>query len=190
MAYQILCDGFPIYDPRDDELIVQNPKCTLEVNKVGEASFSIFANHPHYSKLRKMRSIFEILQDRETIFRGRMPEDANDFVNTKDIDIEGVLSFFNDSVIRPFSFPEDFLEDAEYITAAEAGNVIEFFLSWIINQHNSQVEEFQKFKLGIVTVTDPNKYLSRSNAEYSSAWDTLKDKLFESPLGGYLCIRY
>lgn len=190
MAYQILCDGFPIFDPRDDELIVQNPKCTLEVNKVGEASFSIFADHPHYSKMQKMRSIFEILQDREVIFRGRMPEDTNDFVNTKEVDIEGVLAFFNDSVIRPFSFPEDFLEDAGYITAANSGNVIEFFLSWVINQHNSQVEDFQKFKLGNVTVTDPNNYLSRSNEDYSKSLDTLKDKLFESALGGYLCIRY
>lgn len=190
MAYQITCDGYVLDDPRDEELFVLNPKCNLEANKVGEAAFDIVSTHPFFDKLRKKRSIFEIRQDNDPIFRGRMTEDTKDFNNTKLVDLEGVLSFFNDSIIRPFSFPEDFLEDADYVTAAESGNVVEFFLNWLIDRHNEQVQEFQRFRLGIVTVSDKNNYLSRSSKEYLKTWEILKTRLFESEIGGYLCIRY
>lgn len=188
--YQIKCDDYILYDPRDERLIVNNPKCKLEVNTVGEASFSVYANHPFYGHLKKLRSVFEIKQDNYVIFRGRMTEDSKDFNNIKVVDLEGAMAYFNDSVIPPFKFPEDFLENADYITASSSGNVVEFFMNWLIATHNSQVQDFQKFKLGNVTVSDPNNYITRSSEEYFSTWDILKSKLFDSTLGGYLCIRY
>lgn len=189
--YTIKCDGYILHDPRDDEgkLIVQNPKCKLEVNTVGEASFSIFENHPFFTRLQKMRSIFEIQQDGEPIFRGRMTDDTQDFNNTKLVDLEGVLAFFNDSIVRPFMYPENF-QGTGYDEAASSGNVVEYFLKWLIDNHNEQVQEFQRFKLGKVTVADPNNYITRASTEYSKTWDVLKTKLFESALGGFLCIRY
>lgn len=188
--YQIKCDDYILYDPRDEDLILDDPKCKLEVNKVGEASFTIHASHPHSDKLKKMRSVFEILQDSDIIFRGRMTSDSVDFDNVKVVDIEGVMAYFNDSLIRPFVFPDDFENESTYKTAAASGNVVEYFLDWLIEQHNSQVQDFQKFKLGKVTVSDPNNYISRSATDFSSTWDVLKSKLFDSALGGYLCIRY
>lgn len=189
--YTIKCDGYILHDPRDDEgkLLVQNPKCKLEVNTVGEASFSIFENHPFYSRLQKMRSIFEIQQDGEPIFRGRMTDDTQDFNNTLLVDLEGVLAFFNDSIVRPFMYPENF-QGTGYDEAASSGNVVEYFLKWLIDNHNGQVQEFQRFKLGKVTVADPNNYITRASTEYLKTWDVLKTKLFESGLGGFLCIRY
>lgn len=188
--YQILCDNHVIYDPRSPELIVQNPRCRLEVNKVGEASFKIFKNHKYYSELQKLKSIFEIRQDGKPIFRGRMTDDTRDFINSKSVDLEGVMAFFNDSMIRPFNFPEDFAQDDRYIAASTNGNVVEFFLNWLLEQHNSQVQPFQQLKLGAVTVSDPNNYVTRSDSEHKKTWEILKTKLFESSLGGYLCIRY
>lgn len=188
--YQIKCDDYILYDPRDDDLIVNNPKCKLEVNTVGSASFTIYNTHPYYSFMKKMRSVFEILQDGQAIFRGRMTDDSKDFESIKVVNLEGAMAYFNDSVIRPFVFPDDFTSNSGYREAETSGNVIEFFLSWLINQHNSQVQEFQRFKLGKVTVTDENNYLSRSSADYAKTWETLKSKLFDSELKGYLCIRY
>ena len=182
--YQILCDGFVLYDPRDEALILKNKKCKIGSNICGEASFSIYANHPHYSKLRKLRSVFEIKQDNETIFRGRMTDDTRDFDNMKAVDLEGVMTYLNDSTIRPFAFPDDFSD------ATSSNNVVEYFFRWLIEQHNSQVQPFQQFKVGKVTVTDKNNYISRSSADYSKTWTIIKDKLFGSALGGYLCIRY
>lgn len=190
MPYQIKCDDFPIYDQRDDALTVSSPSVTLEINTVGGCTFTIHKNHPYYDKLMLKKSVFEVSDDIGVIFRGRMTENSADFYNSKSVDLEGAMAYFNDSVIRPFSFPEDFTENTEYVAAAESGNVIAFFLKWLINRHNEQVQPFQRFRLGNVTVTDPNNYLSRSNTAYASTWETLKSKLFNSALGGYLCVRY
>lgn len=185
--YTVYCDGFPLLDVRDEELILVNPKVKLEVNTVGEGSFKIYKNHPYYNKLQKLKSMFEISDEYGVLFRGRMTDSTRDFEDGMAVDLEGAMAFFNDSIVRPFSFPEDFLNNAEYNASS---NKVEFFLKWLIDNHNSQVQDFQKFKLGTVTVADPNNYINRSNEGYLSTWEALKDKLFESSLGGYLCIRY
>lgn len=190
MTYRVKCDGLPLLDLRDDELILINPEIKLEANTVGEGSFTIYSTHPYYRDIRKLKSVFEVSDDFGVLFRGRMTEDSSDFYNGLDVDLEGAMAYFNDSIVRPYSFPEDFLNDADYITASQSGNVIAFYLGWLISQHNAQVDEFQRFKLGEVTVKDPNNYLSRSDSTYPTTWKTLEDKLFKSDLGGYLCIRY
>lgn len=188
--YRIKCDDYVLYDPRDDELIIDSPKVNLEVNTVGEGSFTIHQNHPYYGNLKKLKSVFEVSDEIGVIFRGRMTGNSYNFQNSTVVDLEGALAYFNDSKVRPYAFPDDWENDSGYIAAASSGNVIEFFLKWLIEQHNEQVDEFQRFKLGSVTVTDPNNYLSRSDSQYPSTWETLKSKLFDSDLGGYLCIRY
>ena len=188
--YKLTCDGYPLLDWRDDDLILVNPKVRLEVNTVGEGSFTIYKNHPHFDKLKKLKSVVEVSDETGVIFRGRMTGDTVDFDHGMAVDLEGVMAFFNDSIVRPFSFPKDFAENAEYNTAAASGNVVAFFLKWLIDNHNAQVQDFQKMKLGNVTVTDPDNAITRSSSNYVSTWDALKSKLFDSALGGYLCIRY
>lgn len=182
--YQILCDEYPIYDPRVDDLIVLNPKCKLEVNTVGEGSFTILKEHPYYNKLQKLKSIFEIRQDDQAIFRGRMTNDSKDFNNRLSVDLEGVLGFTNDSIISPFSFPQDFPD------AANSANQVEYFFRWILEQHNAQVEDWKRLKPGKVTVSDPNNYVSRASTDHNTTWEILTTKLCGSSLGGYLLIRY
>lgn len=188
--YTIKCDKYTLYDHREPDLIVTNPKCKLEVNTVGEASFTIHHNHPYYDALKPLKSVFEISDEIGVIFRGRMTNNSLDFYNSKAVDLEGSMAYFNDSIVRPFSFPDDFLDADGYEDAVVYGNVVEFFLKWLIDNHNSQVQEFQQFKLGKVTVADVNNYITRSNEKHDSTWNTLKSKLFDSALGGYLCIRY
>lgn len=188
--YRVYCDGNPLLGLSVKDAVLVNPKIKLEVNTVGEGSFTIYKNHPYYSKLKKLKSVFTVYDDYGVIFRGRATGDTVDFNHGMHVDLEGAMAYFNDSIVRPFNFPDDFLEDADYIAAAEGGNVIAFFLGWLINNHNSQVQYYQKLQLGNVTVTDPNNYITRSSSEYASTWDVLKAKLFDSSLGGYLCIRY
>ena len=188
--YTIKCDGFPLLDLRDEDLYVINPRVKVEVNTVGEGSFTIYANHPHYDKLKKLKSVFEVADEFGVIFRGRMTTDTVDFYNGKAVDLEGAMAFFNDSIVRPYVFPDNFASNQEYIEAADSGNVIEYFLKWLIDNHNQQTSEHQHFKLGEVTVTDPNNYLARASTDYASTWETIKTTLFDSALGGYLCIRY
>lgn len=192
MAYQIRCDEFILDDVRDDSLTVLNPVVDLEENAAGGCTFTIHKNHPYYGKMKSKKSVFEVSDEIGVIFRGRMTDNTTDFYNSKSVDLEGALTYFNDSTVRPYSFPADWSEDAEYLAAAESGNVVEFFLKWLISQHNAQVEEFQRFKLGSVTVVDNtgNNYISRSDSSYPTTWEVLKSKLFGSALGGKLCIRY
>lgn len=196
--YTLTCDGNPLLDARDDAYILGNPRVKNEVNKVGEGSFKIYFNHPNIGKLIPLRSIFEVKDEYGVIFRGRMTEDTKDFDNCKDVDLEGVMSFFNDSIVRPYVFPDDFEIESGYKKAAAEspkqaamdGGVVRFFLKWLIDNHNEQVEPFQRFELGKVTVYDTNNYIERASSDYASTWEEISDKLFNSSLGGYLCIRY
>lgn len=188
--YQVKCDQYILLDHRDPSLILEDPEITVEVNTIGSGSFTIYNTHPYFDKLKKMKSVFEVRDEIGVVFRGRMPNEAIDFDNVREVELEGALGYFNDSIVRPYNFPEDFLDDADYISASESGNVVEFFLKWFIDNHNSQVQPFQRIKLGNVTVSDPNNYITRSNDKHTKTWAELKSKLFESGLGGYLCIRY
>lgn len=185
--YQIKCDEYTLFDLRVPELIVTSPRVKVEVNTVGECSFTMYDTHPYYDKLQELKSVIEVSDEIGVIFRGRMTNNTLDFNNSKSVDIEGAMAYFNDSIVRPYNFPEDFLMNDDFINST---NVVEFFLKWLIDNHNSQVQDFQKFKLGNVTVSDPNNYITRSDTGYKTTWEILKSKLFESNLGGYLCIRY
>ena len=99
--YKIKCDDYTLYDHREPDLIVSNPKCKLEVNTVGEASFTIHHNHPYYNTLKPLKSVFEISDEIGVIFRGRMTNNSLDFYNSKAVDLEGSMAFFNDSIVRP-----------------------------------------------------------------------------------------
>lgn len=196
--YLMTCDGHTLLDTRDDDYILGSPRVKNEVNTVGEGSFKIYFNHPNIGVLYPLRSVFEVKDEYGVIFRGRMTEDTQDFDNCKDVDLEGAMSYFNDSVVRPYVFPDDFLNDAEYQAAAAEtleqftndGGVVRFLLKWYIDRHNEQVEPFQQFKLGMVTVYDKNNFIERASSNYPNTWKEVSDKLFNSSLGGYLCIRY
>lgn len=185
--YQIKCDKYTIFDLRVSDLIVTNPRVKVEVNTVGECSFTIYNNHPYYDTLQELKSVIEVSDEIGVIFRGRITNDTLDFNNGKTVDVEGAMAYFNDSIVRPYNFPEDFSDNEEFKNST---NTVEFFLKWLIDNHNSQVQRFQQFKLGKVTVADQNNYITRSDSEYKTTWEVIKSKLFESSLGGYLCIRY
>lgn len=188
--YRVTCDGFPLLDWRDNDLFLVAPKVRLEVNTAGEGSFTIYKQHPYFDKIARMKSVVEVTDETGVIFRGRVTGYSTEFDNGMDVDMEGALAYLNDSIVRPFSFPKDFKDDADYIAAKDSGNVVAFFLGWLIENHNAQVEDFQKLKLGHVTVTAPDNYFYRYAMVYDSTWDALRSRLTDSDLGGYICIRY
>lgn len=190
--YQLKYKNYILYDPRlaDEKLIVRDPAVKLAVSKAGEMSFTVDAEHPYLSNLRRMSGLVELLDGTFPIYRGRITGDTKDFYGAHKIETEGIMAALNDSIIPPFNFPEDFAEDASYKAAAASGNVVDFFFRWILAQHNSQVSTEQQIKPGVVTVSDPNNYITRSSKEYATAMTTISDKLFKSSLGGNLLIRY
>lgn len=192
--YQLRYGQYILYDPRlatqEDKLLIRDPAVHLAVGKAGDMAFTLQPDHPHLSNLRRMSGLVELLDGNLPIYRGRITRDTKDFYGAHKIETEGIMAVLNDSIIPPFNFPEDFKDDDDYKTAAASGNVVEFFFRWILSQHNAQVTAEQQIKPGVVTVSDPNNYITRSSEEYATAMTTISDKLVKSSLGGNLLIRY
>ena len=173
MNYQIKYGDDILYDLRDKELFVESPNLNLEINKVGTLTFSIYPDHPYFDRLEKLKPKIVAKRGNKVIFKGRIINDEQGIYNEKNIECESSLAYLNDSIYRPGSF---------------TGTPEELF-TLIFNNHNSQVTDDQKLKIGNVTVTDPNNYISRSWEDYLSSWDLLKTRLLDT-LGGYLVERY
>ena len=175
MMYTVYCDDFLLYDPRMEELTILSPSLSLELNKTGSFSFSIYPDHPYYSQIEQLKSIIQVKKDGSTLFRGRVITDKTGWYNQRDITCEGELAFLLDSRVRPFAF---------------TGGPAELFAE-LLSQHNAVMENEpeKQFKLGSVTVTDPNDYINRSNTTYETTWDVLNTRLLDT-LGGYLRVRH
>ena len=176
--YQILCDDYVIHDPRIDELQVVNAKCELEVNKTGALTFQIHPLHPYYDILQKHTSQITLLQDGEVLFRGRVLNDDISFEKIKTVECEGELSYLLDSIQKP-----------KYYAINNSNKTIRDFLTTIINNHNSQVDDFKKFTVGNVTVTYEDDEALSVKANYDNTLSLINTNLIEN-LGGYLIIRY
>lgn len=171
--YQIYCDGQLLHDPRLQDYQLLSPSLSLELNKTGSFTFTQYPNHPMAGLVQKLKSIIEIKKDGAVLFRGRPLSSKEGFYKQQDYTCEGELAFLLDSRVRPFEM---------------VGGVTELF-TYLINQHNEQVEETKRFKVGNVTVTDPNDYINRSNVTYETTFDILKTRLLDT-LGGYLWVRH
>ena len=170
--FRVLCDGLPIYDLRDENLVLIDPKVDLEVNKAGSFMFKMPPTHPQYDLPKRMLSCIQVLQDDVEVFNGRVTGCKIDFYNRKQFTCEGQLAYLNDSIQRP----------AEYHDMTVRG-----YLEALIAEHNKQVTKDRQFKVGIVTVTDNNDSLYRYT-NYNSTMKEVKEDLVDD-LGGYLRVR-
>lgn len=171
--FQILLDDTIFYDVRDKDLNIESPNLDLEINKVGTLKFKVYPSHPYFNNLENKVSKFTVKKGNKTIFKGRMVNEEQGIYNSKNIEVEGSLAYLNDSVVRPYTFN---------------GTPAQHFTN-LINNHNSQVSDYQKFKIGTITVTDPNDYIARSSESYGVTWKIIEEDLINK-LGGYLRIRY
>lgn len=170
--YTIKIDGKVFYDARLPDYQVTEARLQQEVNKAGTFVMRFFPQHPLYDLPRKMKSIVTVLQNRTVLFRGRILNENIGFYGDKQLTCEGQLAFFNDSVVRPYSYKGS----------------VQGYLEMLIDQHNSQVDADRRFAVGNVTVTDPNDYITRSASAYPNTMEELQDKLVKL-LGGYLMPR-
>ena len=187
--YKLFFDGYTLHDLRSDNLRLRDPDVHLAVDEAGEVSFTIDPGHPYADKLTRMKGVVRLKSGSVQLFRGRIRKDTRDFNLVRRVEVEGLLACLNDSLIPPHTFPDDFQEDAAFLMAAESGNVVQFYLDWLLGQHNSQVGPDQQVKLGTVTVSDPNNYIRRSSSEYLTTMEVVKKKL-KDLLGGYLLADY
>lgn len=170
--YTIRLDDTLMFDPRVDELEIFDARAQFEVNKTNGLDFTVYPSHPLYARFKRFKSIVELYQNNVLLFRGRVLNDEAGLYNEKKIICEGELAYFNDTIIRPFEFQ----------------GTIEGFLSYIISQHNSQVENIKKFTLGNVTVTNSTNNIVRSSIDAQTSWEIINNRLIKL-LGGYIVLR-
>lgn len=161
--YTLNFDGFPLYDPRGanktDRLIIREPEVQIAINKAGSVKFTIDPGHPNADKITKMRGTLELADDAGVIFRGRVLDDKQTFFKSVQYTAEGALAWLNDGIVEPYDFPADFQDDPAYQTAAASGNVVAYFLGWLLDCYNEHAAPERQIKLGTVTVSDPNNYI-------------------------------
>ena len=170
--YKVLLDGIAIYDPMIGAALT-DPVLELADGRSGSFSCGVPPGNPAYGKIKKLVSVIEVLQDDESLFCGRVVAAEKDFYGMETITCEGELALLLDSIQRPHEFHD--------IT-------VRGFLQYLIDVHNSQVEDGKKFEVGMVTATDSNDSLYRYT-NWETTLDDINDKLV-SRLGGHIRVRH
>lgn len=170
--YKIYADDVLIYDSTLEDYKIGKGTITKEAGKSGSFVFSLYPDHPYYGNIVRMRTVVTVYKSNRIVFRGRVLNDVTDHWNTKELTCEGELGFLQDSIIRPYSIN------------GSAAEVFAQFVAW----HNAQVDEFKKFKVGTVTVTDD--YIARENAGYDNALSNMTSRLLEDATGGCFYITH
>lgn len=156
---QIYADGSLIYDSRlrlpGKDYSLLGLTTTKAENKGGTANIVMPPWHPAYNALIAHRSIVEMYRDNVLRFRGRALYPTDDFYNRRTWLVEGELCLFQDGTHRPYLYQDT----PEAIFRA------------VVEDYNSQVEEYKRFRVGDITVTDANNYvrLESEKAEQSLA---------------------
>ncbi len=170
--YKMFVDGVLFHDSTLDFLQIESGTITRELNKAGSFKFSIYPDHPHYNLIQELKSLIEVYKDGrdEPIFRGRALYPEIDFYNKKTYTCEGHFNFLLDSVQRKYTL---------------RGTVADLF-AMLIENHNSQVEEYKRFSVGNVTVEDDTIKFSDTAAD---ATQTVMKKQLIDAFGGYVVPR-
>lgn len=194
--FTIYANGQLIYTPGDQELLVLQPKLTLEMGAAGSLDFSVPPGHPYYNQFKQISTVVYAVYDGTEIFRGRVLSSSRDFYNFRQTYCEGALSYLVDSV-----------QKGEKYDGTAHG-----LFRQIITNHNNLVDAAKRFVVGNITVPDKEiKIAGKSTGseedpdEYAADywrqiyidsvadnWSTTLDYLntcLIDYLGGYLMVR-
>lgn len=173
--YRVYCNDSPLYNLRDEDLVLISPIVKIGENTAGSFEFSILPKHPHYEEVNELTSVITAYDGDEEIFCGRVVEITKDLYNRKKVICEGELAYFNDSIQRPAKYQ---------------GLTVRGYLETLVNIHNQQVKNQgidKTFKVGAVTVQDNNDYVYKYT-NWESTLEVIKTDLLNT-YGGYLRIR-
>lgn len=165
---QIYAGGVLSYDSRLEDYDLLGLTVTNGLNKGGTAQIVMPPNHPAYNLYTSYKTIVEIYRDGVLQFRGRALYPSDDSINRRTVTCEGEFCFFQDAVSRPYLY-----QDSPAAVFAA-----------VVGVYNAQVEAAKQFKVGTVTVTDPNDYI-RLESENAEAVMATVNKLLER-CGGYV----
>lgn len=164
-----------IFDPRINRNVAAG-SLKLKQDGIDELDLTVNPDNPLYADINPFQTHFEVFTDNELLFRGRLLKPTTSMSDSgqfqKQLVIESVLAYLHDSVQR--------WQRIDDISVAE-------FFKLLINNHNSQVENYKRFKVGRVDVVNSTDNVYRY-LDDSSTYDVIQNKLINS-LGGHLQLR-
>lgn len=150
-----------------------------EINKIDTFTFGMTIENKGYGKIKPFQSFITVLntKNNKKEFKGRVygPNESMDETGMLDVSYtcEGEVSYLTDSQQRHLEF---------------RGTSSEGFKA-MLDYHNTQVEDYKRFEMGVVEVHDPNDYMYFYLSAEKNTWDSIFEKLINK-LGGELKIRY
>ncbi len=179
--YKITLDGAYLYHPWARDRCITEGTLTQEINKNGSCDVSIVLDHPLAGSVLRRKSLMEVIRfdlegNEETIYRGVVMNTVEDSSLEMEIQTEGDLVFFQDSMIRPFH---------KTGTDVPGKTTPGDYFKWLVRKHNEQVDDFKQFLIGQVTIT--GEAADRERNDYSTTRDILDELVTTS--GGYIRTR-
>lgn len=164
-----------IFDPRINRNVAAG-SLKLKQDGIDELDLTVNPDNPLYANINPFKIHFEVFSDNALLFRGRLLKPTTSMSDSgqfqKQLVIESVLAYLHDSVQR--------WQRIDDISVAE-------FFKLLIDNHNSQVEGYKRFKVGRVDVVNSTDNVYRY-LDDSSTYDVIQNKLINS-LGGHLQLR-
>lgn len=170
--------GITIHTHRSGRIKLENGKINQEVGLIPTFSFSFYPDSPAFGKVQPYRTLITVFntKTKKMEFEGR----ALDYSDSMDVDgiilndfkAEGELAYLTDSVQAH----------------AEFRGTVKQALETQVNRHNSMVEKYKYFEVGIVEVEDPNDYLYFYLKQDETTLDSIERTLVDK-LGGELRVR-
>lgn len=169
--------GTILYDPRTRKSTIESASLNLKENEVDDFTMTVGEACPAFNNVWPMFTHIEIRQDGGLIFRGRALKPTkkmgNNGMHTQDVTFESIGGYLIDTTVEFHEFNN--------ISPADA-------FRWIINNHNIQIEDYKKFTIGKIDVTNSTNNIY-CFGDYQTTWDTIKDKLLAT-CGGFIKVRY
>lgn len=171
MATLLYADGQLLYDtahPFSDASLLSFTGKT-EINKTPSLSFEMPPTHYMIDDLQQMKSLITVVHNGRNLFRGRVTDVVPDLYKRKKVTCEGDIAFLIDSIQEPYT----------------GSLTIRSFLNRVISAHNSQVEDWKRFTLGRVTITEADETKSFKIESYQTTKQLLDSELLQE-YGGVL----
>ncbi|WP_199198165.1 phage tail protein, partial [Carnobacterium divergens] len=183
--YQVLIKNSPkgdeleIHSPFSNDLKLTKGSVKPGINAFDSFDFSFLPNNPSFGKLKPLTTLIRVVDTKlnKNIFKGRVLIPTDRMESSGDFNCSYIcasdLSYLQDSVQKYGKFQNTTPEQ---------------FFRYLIDVHNSQVEEHKRFVVGIVTVTNNTDNVYRYVDDLATTWGTIQDKLI-SRLGGEIRVR-
>lgn len=189
--YTIYMDGRSIHSSIIPNANLTNAVVNRSENQPGTFTITASGDSDFLGDYTMLKSICEVYRDDKLIFHGRPISKSTDFYGSPTIEMEGELGFLYDSI-----------QGTDDVSGKQPREILQL----LINKHNSQVEDWKKFKIGNVTVVDTTSNASyhpddpgamyptddatsKIKCNYGKTFDEL-NSLLVGRLGGFLNVRH